>query len=102
MKMLWILGLASSLVFGLSANAGAQVRIGVAGPLTGPSAGYGDQLKSGAELAREKFNAAGGILGQRIELEYGDDAADPRQAVSVANRFSSGGIKLVVGHINSG
>jgi branched-chain amino acid transport system substrate-binding protein len=80
----------------------AQVKIGVGGPLTGPNAAFGAQLKYGAEVAAADINAASGILGQQIALSFGDDVSDPKQGVSVANKFVADGIKLVVGHFNSG
>jgi branched-chain amino acid transport system substrate-binding protein len=80
----------------------AQVKIGVGAPYTGANAAFGAQLKYGAEMAAADINAAGGILGQQIVLSFGDDAADPRQGVSVANKFAGDGVKLVVGHFNSG
>ena len=43
-----------------------------------------------------------GILGQKIEVEIGDDVSDPKQGVSVANKFVGDGVKFVVGHFNSG
>lgn len=78
------------------------VKIAVAGPLTGANAAFGAQIKNGAEQAAEDINAAGGILGHKIELLYGDDVSDPKQGVSIANKFAGEGAKLVVGHFNSG
>ena len=52
--------------------------------------------------AAEDINKAGGILGQKIEVEPGDDVSDPKQGVSVANKFVGDGVKFVVGHFNSG
>jgi len=80
----------------------AKLKLGVAGPMTGTDAAFGAQLKNGAEQAVTDINAAGGINGQQIELTVGDDAADPRQGVSVANNFLGEGIHFVVGHFNSG
>lgn len=83
-------------------SAHAQIKLGVAGPITGPNAAFGSQLKNGAELAVEDINAAGGVLGQKITVSIGDDVSDPKQGVSVANKFVGEGIKFVVGHFNSG
>jgi branched-chain amino acid transport system substrate-binding protein len=96
--------LALALGFGLmlAGSAVAQVKLGVAGPVTGSSASFGAQLKNGTEQAVADINAAGGILGQQITLGYGDDAGDPKQAVSVANKFAGDGVKFVIGHFNSG
>lgn len=80
----------------------AKLKIGVAGPMTGPDAAFGAQLKNGVEQTAADFNAAGGIMGQQIELVIGDDAGDPRQGVSVANNFLGENIHFVVGHFNSG
>jgi branched-chain amino acid transport system substrate-binding protein len=80
----------------------AQVKVGVAGPITGGSAAFGAQLKNGAEQAVKDINAAGGILGQKIDLIVGDDRADPKEGVSVANKFIGEGVKFVIGHFNSG
>ncbi len=86
----------------LAGAADAQVRIGVGAPITGGSAAFGSQLKNGVEQAIEDINAAGGILGQKLILSVGDDRADPKEGVSVANKFAADGVKFVVGHFNSG
>jgi len=59
-------------------------------------------MKQGAEQAVEDINKAGGVLGQKLVLSVGDDACDPKQAVSVANQFASKGVKFVAGHFCSG
>jgi branched-chain amino acid transport system substrate-binding protein len=74
----------------------------VGGPITGPSAATGAQMKNGVDQAAIDINAAGGILGQKITVSYGDDASDPKQGVSVANKFAADGVKFVIGHYNSG
>jgi branched-chain amino acid transport system substrate-binding protein len=73
----------------------------VAGPMTGEYAAFGAQMKLGAEAAVADINKAGGVLGQQLILEVGDDACDPKQAVSVANQFASKGVKMVAGHFCS-
>lgn len=97
-----VLALSLGVALGLSSAAAAQVKIGVAGPITGPYAATGAQLKNGAEQAAADINAAGGINGQKIEIVIGDDQADPKQAVSIANKFVGEGVKLVMGHATSG
>ena len=86
----------------LSGSAYADILIGIGAPLTGPNAAFGAQIQKGAELAAEQINAAGGINGEKIKLDLGDDASDPKQGVSVANKFAADGVKFVVGHFNSG
>src|SRR5262245_9141545 len=83
-------------------GASADVKFGVAGPITGGSAAFGAQLKQGVEQAVADINDAGGILGEKIVLSVGDDRADPKEGVSVANKFVGDGVKFVIGHFNSG
>jgi branched-chain amino acid transport system substrate-binding protein len=85
-----------------SSAANAQIKLGVAGPITGANASFGAQLTNGVNQAAKDINAAGGILGQKIEVEQGDDVSDPKQGVSVANKFVGDGVKFVIGHFNSG
>jgi branched-chain amino acid transport system substrate-binding protein len=94
--------IALSLVLASCDGGPAKLKIGVAGPMTGPDAAFGAQLKNGADQAVADINAAGGIMGQKVELEVGDDAGDPRQGVSVANDFLGEGVHFVDGHFNSG
>jgi branched-chain amino acid transport system substrate-binding protein len=100
------LGLATGLVTGLAlvttTAALADIKIAVAGPITGGSAAFGAQLKNGVEQAVADINAAGGILGQKLVVSVGDDRADPKEGVSVANKFAADGAKFVIGHFNSG
>src|SRR3546814_15625733 len=70
--------------------------------MTGQYASFGAQMRAGAEMAVADINAAGGVLGQKLVLEIGDDACDPKQAVAVANQFANKGVVLVAGHFCSG
>ena len=81
---------------------GGPIRIGCAGPMTGQQASFGAQLKAGAEQAVADLNAAGGVMGRQLALQVGDDACDPRQAVSVANQLAGQGVRFVAGHFCSG
>jgi branched-chain amino acid transport system substrate-binding protein len=102
MKTKLLAGVALGLGLAFAGPASAQIKLGVAGPMTGPNAAFGAQLKNGVEQAVEDINAAGGINGQKIQVVVGDDVSDPKQGVSVANKFVSEGVKMVVGHFNSG
>src|ERR1700744_4204092 len=87
---------------GAAMPAAAQIHIATAGPLTGEYAAFGQQMKDGAQQAVADINKAGGVLGKQLVLDIGDDACDPKQAVSVANQLASKGVKLVAGHYCSG
>ena len=78
-----------------------NIRIALAGPVTGPVAQYGDMQFTGANMAIDMINKAGGVNGQMLEGVIFDDACDPKQAVAVANRIVNEGISFVVGHLCS-
>jgi branched-chain amino acid transport system substrate-binding protein len=102
MKKYWLTGLVLAAGLAFAGAADAQIKMGVGAPITGPNATFGAQLTTGVYQAAADFNAAGGILGQKIEVEQGDDVSDPKQGVSAANKFVGDGVKFVVGHFNSG
>ena len=81
-----------------STYAYADHLVAIAGPMTGQYASAGDQIRKGAEMAIADINAKGGVLGQKIKLEVGDDACDPKQAVSVANTMVNKKIVFMHGH----
>jgi branched-chain amino acid transport system substrate-binding protein len=93
------LGFILTAMLALSASvARADIQIAVAGPITGEDAAVGEQMRRGAEMAVADINAKGGILGQKLVLQVGDDACDPKQAVAVANKFAVSGVVFVAGH----
>jgi len=102
MRTLSTVGFALGLAALVTSPASAQVKMGVAAPMTGGSAAFGSQIRNGADQAVADINEAGGILGQKITLMVGDDRADPKEGVSVANKFAADGVKFVIGHFNSG
>ncbi len=93
---------ALALLAGITAVRAEEIRIAVAGPMTGAVASIGEQLKNGAELAAQAVNKNGGVNGNTIRIVVYDDACDPKQAVAVANRIISEGIRFVDGHACSG
>lgn len=89
----------------VAAHADMVVKIGFAGPLTGPIAHVGKDEQFGTQLALDDANAKGVSLGGqkvRFELMAEDDQADPRTATTVAQRLADAGVKGVVGHVTSG
>lgn len=96
------LALAVSTAMGVACYAQADVKIGVAGPMTGANASFGEQYMKGAQAAADAINAAGGVNGEKIVLVAGDDACEPKQAVAVANRLvDQDKVVGVVGHFCS-
>jgi branched-chain amino acid transport system substrate-binding protein len=91
------------LIAAFDAMAGrADVLIGVAGPMTGTNAWFGEQMERGTALAVADLNAASGVLGEQVQLSVADDFCDPEQAVAAAKKLVSDGVILVVGHFCSG
>jgi branched-chain amino acid transport system substrate-binding protein len=76
---------------------GDTIRIGVPVPLSGSSANAGTDILNGAKLAAEKINAAGGVLGKKIELIPEDDACDAQTAVQAAQKLIDAGVVAVAG-----
>ena len=70
--------------------------------MTGKDAWFGEQMQRGAALAVADLNAAGGVLGQQVQLITADDFCDPEQAVAAAKKLVSDGVIFVVGHYCSG
>jgi len=93
------------LMLGLSAGLGLfagramaqDTAVATAGPMTGEYAAFGRQLRNGAEQAVADINAHGGVLGHKLKLEVADDACDPKQAFSVAQKLAGRGVPVVVG-----
>lgn len=79
----------------------AEVRIGLAAPITGPDAVFGTELRNGVQQAVHDINTQGGILGQHLVLSIGDDVSDPKRGVAVANKFIAAKVSLVIGDFNS-
>jgi branched-chain amino acid transport system substrate-binding protein len=79
-----------------------DLTIAVVGPMTGPVATIGEQQRRGGETAAALINEAGGINGRKVKIVVEDDACDPKQAVTVANRMVANRVKFVAGHACSG
>lgn len=94
--------LAAGILAGATVAHADTVKIAIAGPMTGPVTQYGDMVKAGALTAIEQINAAGGAGGHKLEAVIMDDSCEPKQAVAVANKVVSDGIKYVIGHVCSG
>jgi branched-chain amino acid transport system substrate-binding protein len=81
------------------------VKIGFAAPLTGDNAVYGLGMQRAVTLAIEEANASSAAKAKGItfQLQAGDDAGDPKQAVNVANSLvADRDVIGIVGHFNSG
>ena len=91
-----------ALLLSATSAARAEVRIGVATPLTGHYAWAGEQTRAGADQAIQDLNERGGVLGQPLSVVLVDDYCDPEQAVAAANKLVAENVPFVVGHQCSG
>jgi branched-chain amino acid transport system substrate-binding protein len=64
------------------------IYFGAAGPFSGDNAEYGTMWKRGFDIALEEVNSQGGLDGRLIEVIYEDTQSEPKQAASVAQKFS--------------
>jgi branched-chain amino acid transport system substrate-binding protein len=82
---------------------GKAVKIGIGGPLTTTSAGFGVEMRQAVELAVDEYNGAGGLDGTKVVAVAVDDKADVEVGKAVAKSFcDEPAILGVVGHVNSG
>lgn len=101
---LWMgLGLAGV----VSSQVAAQevVKIGHAADMSGPVAYFGKDSENGARMAVEALNARGATIGGKKvtwQLIGEDDASDPKQATSVAQKLVDAKVNAVIGHEGSG
>ncbi|MBF0507289.1 MAG: branched-chain amino acid ABC transporter substrate-binding protein [Nitrospirae bacterium] len=77
------------------------IKLAIVAQMTGAQAKIGSDFKNGGGIAAEEWNAKGGVLGKKVEIILGDDQADPKQAVEVANKLVNEGVAGIVGHYNS-
>src|SRR3981189_1952146 len=99
MKSIKLIGLALGASLALSTTALAQdITIAVAGPMTGGESAFGRQMKNGAGQAAAEPSTAGCVPGKKLALDVEDDACDPKQVRSVADKIASAKIPFVAGH----
>jgi branched-chain amino acid transport system substrate-binding protein len=79
----------------------AEITIGVAGPMSGQYAIFGEQMVHGAQAAIDAINAKGGISGEQLVLDVGDDTCDNRKTEEIAKGFVTTGATVVIGHFCS-
>ncbi|ANN67654.1 branched-chain amino acid ABC transporter substrate-binding protein [Bordetella bronchialis] len=105
MRSLAVAVAAGCCVAGVAHAADTEVKLGYAGPLTGPQAHYGQDMQNGLVLAIEEANKKGIKLdGKPVKfvLISKDDQADPRTAVTVAQQLVDEDVHGILGHFNSG
>ena len=82
--------LAAIAATGLAGTAHAQdtIKIGVTQPLTGAFAASGNYVAQGARIAEDEINAAGGVLGKKIQLVIEDNKSNPTESVGTVEKLT--------------
>ena len=65
----------------------ADLKIGAAEALSGPAGQYGQSIKNGLQLAVDELNAAGGVKGNKIVVQFEDEAGKKEQAIDVFKKL---------------
>ncbi len=100
-------GLAAVLMAGSLASCGGPedsatvLKIGGIGPLTGQTASYGTAVENGAQLAIDEINAAGGVNGIQLELDFQDDENNAQKAITAYGLLKDEGCKILMGTVTS-
>ena len=80
----------SLFTFTMFAQAQDVIKIGIVAPLSAPGGvETGQALVDGAKIAAEEINAAGGLLGKKVELVIGDTSGQPEKGTSVMERLAT-------------
>jgi len=95
----WLAAAAAAMAFGIGMVHAQQgpIVIGVSTPKTGPLATASEWEMWGVELAVEEINAAGGLLGRKVETMVLDNKCNPSEAVNVANKLVEAKVVAIEG-----
>ncbi len=93
---------AAVLIAAPAAQAQQTVKIAILQELSGAGATAGTNAKNGAEMAIKEINAAGGILGRKIEATVADTQSNPGVAKGLATKAVDDGVFAVIGPTFSG
>jgi len=91
-------GIAASLALrGRAARAEDVIKIGAVNPYSGPMALYGDELTRGFELAVDRANAAGGVLGKQVQIVRGSATSSQEGIAAVEQLVGRDKVDALVG-----
>ena len=93
--------LAAVMALSMTAMADEVWKIGGIGPTSGGAAVYGQAVKNAMEIAAEEINAAGGINGYQVEINFQDDEHDAEKSVTAYNTLKDWGMDVLLGTVTS-
>jgi branched-chain amino acid transport system substrate-binding protein len=96
------LAVAAAALWPAVSKAADTIKIGFPIPLSGPAAVYGRPILAGAQMAVAEINAAGGVLGKKLELLPRDSKANADEAVRLSRELIiKDGVNFLVGTLTS-
>ncbi|HVL58976.1 MAG TPA: ABC transporter substrate-binding protein [Burkholderiaceae bacterium] len=96
----WLVAATAAVSIGIATGAAAQsapIRIGLSGAFTGPAALASEWEKWGVDLAVEEINAAGGLLGRRVEIVQVDNRCNPTEGANSARKLVQERVSAIIG-----
>jgi branched-chain amino acid transport system substrate-binding protein len=87
---------------GTAQAADGPIKIGVQAPITGEYAAEGQGIQNAVKLLVDQQNAAGGLLGRKLEVTVCDDEGKPATAAICARKLVNDGVTAVIGTYTSG
>lgn len=98
MKKFWVFVLLlTCCLAGVNISWAEPTKIGLLGPMTGPLANEGQQMKQVVELLAVDLNASGGLLGNKVEIITADDEGTPQRGIAAAQELVEQGVVAVIG-----
>jgi branched-chain amino acid transport system substrate-binding protein len=102
MKRLSFLAFCAVLAVAGSAFAQETIKIGEFGSLTGDNASFGTSQNNGVQMAVEEINAAGGVLGKKIDLTVEDNMTKQGETTTIARKLiSQDHVVAIIGEVAS-
>ena len=82
-------------------NTDGVFKIGGIGPTTGGAAIYGINVMNGIQIAVDEINAAGGVNGYQLEVNFQDDEHDAEKSINAYNTVKDWGAQMIIGCVTS-
>jgi len=102
MKRLFLPIFGALLAIAGSAFSQDTIKIGEFGSLTGDNASFGTSQNNGVQMALEEINAAGGVLGKKIELTVEDNETKQGETTTIARKLiSQDHVVAIIGEVAS-
>jgi branched-chain amino acid transport system substrate-binding protein len=102
MKRLYFLACCAVLAVAGSAFTQETIKIGEFGSLTGDNASFGTSQNNGVQMAVEEINAAGGVLGKKIDLTVEDNMTKQGETTTIARKLiSQDHVVAIIGEVAS-